>query len=360
MKFIYKLSLILLFTPLLISANTVKKKHEKNKVIKKEFKVNNDSEVKVLNKYGNVKLTSWSKNIVEIEVTITVKGNNLDEVENKIEDIDVEFESSSNLVSARTLFLNQKNSWSFWKRNSKISYQVNYLIKLPESNSINIDNDYGNISLDYLSGDAKINCEYGGISISELTSNNNSINLDYCSNSNIGFIKNGKLNLDYSKITIEESENLKINSDYSTINVDKTESIEFNIDYGAINLDEAINVNVNSDYTNMKFGEIKKNLIIDSDYGAISIKNLLEGFELLDINSQYTGIRVGIDSSAVCEFEIDLQYASLKGENENMEIFTKISKPTKKYYKGKIGNGNTNSNIKIKSQYGGVSLKIND
>ncbi len=360
MKSIYKLTIILFFAPLLTYANNIKERHEKNKTIKKEFKVNKNSGLEVYNKYGNIKLTSWNKDIIEIEVTITVKGNDLDEVENKIDDIDVEFESNSDLVSARTLFLKENSSWSFWKKNSKISYQINYLIKLPETNSINIDNNYGNISLDYLSGDAKINCDYGSISISELTSTNNSINLDYCSNSNIGFIKNGKLNFDYSKITIEESENLKINSDYSTVNIEKTGSVDFNIDYGAIKLDEAVNVNVNSDYTNMKFGEIKKNLIIDSDYGGISIKKMVEGFESLDINSQYTGIRIGLDTETSFDFEIDLQYASFKGESDNMEIFTKISKPTKKYYKGKFGKGNSTSSVKIKSQYGGITFKIND
>ena len=360
MNFLSKITLFLFMIPILTQANEVKKRHEKTRTIKKEYNVSKNGKVSISNKYGDVKVTTWSKNQVEINVTITVKGDDLGDVEEKFENIDVIFEANNDFVSARTTFEKERKSWSFWKNNNNISYKINYDVKMPETNNADLNNDYGSILLSKLSGTANINCDYGKISVGELLAENNSINLDYCSSSTIGFIKSGNINADYSKLTIEDSENLKINSDYTTINIEKVNSVNFNTDYGSVTIDDAVSVDANSDYTGMRFGTIRKSLNVDTDYGSVSIKNLAKGFDFVTIDGQYAGIRIDVDPDAVFDFELDLQYASFKGDESKMEFFKKISKTTKKYYEGKFGKGSTNSKIKIRSQYGGVSIKENN
>ena len=61
MKPIYKITLLFLLLPLLAYATIDKKKHEKNKVIKKVFAVNADAKVVLNNKYGNLNITTWDK-----------------------------------------------------------------------------------------------------------------------------------------------------------------------------------------------------------------------------------------------------------------------------------------------------------
>lgn len=357
MKLLYS-TIVLLFISLTINANDVKK-HEKSKTINKEFTVNKNAKVSISNKYGDVKVTTWTKNKVAIEVIITVKGNDLDDVERKLNSIDVAFESGNSFVDAKTIFEKERSSWKFWNNNNKTNYKINYIVKMPETNSVNLNNDYGSIYLDNLIGKASINCDYGKIAVGELAAEDNSINLDYCSSSTIGFMKSGAVNIDYSKLTIEESDVLKINADYSTIKLEKSESVNFNTDYGSITIDEVTNALGNSDYTSMRFGTVKKNLKIDSDYGSISVKNLAKDFELVDIDAQYASIRIGVDANSVFDFNLELQYAGFKRDDDKIEFYKKISKTTKKYYEGKFGKGNSNSRIKIKSQYGGVSIKEN-
>jgi hypothetical protein len=354
MKSIYKIAILFFVIPLLAFADSTEKKHEKSKKIKKTFTVNSDALVSINNRYGNLNITTWDKNTVEIEVTITVKGDDLDDVERKLETINVEFNATRSQVDATTIFGKSKSNWSWWKGGKNINYKVNYIVKMPESNAADLDNDYGNIYLDKLSGEADINCDYGKIDIGELNASNNSINLDYCSRSTIGFIKTGDVNVDYSKITIEDAEEIRVNADYSTVKVNKIESINFNADYGSITLDDVVNVSGNSDYTSMRLGTVRKRLKIDTDYGSLRINTLKKGFESVDITGQYAGIRIGIDTDAVFDFEIDLQYAGFKKDIDNIEVFKSVSKSTKKYYEGKFGKGNTNSRLKIKSQYGSV------
>ena len=359
MKSIYKITLLFFLIPLLTSAINTGKKEEKSKTIKKEYTVNADAKVAIDNRYGDLNITTWDKNKVEIEVTITVKGDDLDRIEERLETIDVEFEANSNFVSAKTIFEKEQNGWSFWKKSNNLSYKINYIVKMPKTNDVDLDNDYGSIYLSNLSGTADINCDYGKITVHELSGNNNNINLDYCSTSTIDFMKSGNVNVDYSKITVDESETVKVNADYSTVKLGKTKTVDFNLDYGSISIDEAADVIGNSDYASMRFGSIYKNLEIDTDYGAISIKRLAKGFENVRIDAQYAGIKIGVDENAVFDFILDLQYAGFKYDDDKIEFYKKISKSSKKYYEGKFGQGSTDSRIKIRSQYGGVSIKEN-
>lgn len=357
MKPIYKITLLFLLIPLLANASIDKKKHEKNKVVKKVFAVNADAKVALNNKYGNLNITTWDKNSVEIEVTITIQGDDLEDVEDTFSTINIAFNASASLVEAKTIISNKKSSWSWFGKSKSINYKINYVVKMPRSNSVDLNNDYGNIYLDNLEGRAVINCDYGKVAIGNLFARDNDINLDYSPSSTIHYIKSGNVNIDYSKLNIEASEQIKINSDYSSTKLEKTGSVHFNCDYGSISIEEADNINGNSDYVSMRFGTVKKNLTIETDYGSITVKNLAKGFENVDINGEYAGIRINVDPDAVFDFIIDLEYAGFSRDDDKIELFKSISKSTKKYYEGKFGKGNTNSKLKITSQYGGVSIK---
>ena len=100
----YKIFLYLLLIPQIsagsTSINSTKTSKEKN--IKKSFNVSSNATLKVDNSFGNVNIITWDENRVEFDITIKVSGNDDDKVEERLEGIDIEFSSSSNLVSAIT------------------------------------------------------------------------------------------------------------------------------------------------------------------------------------------------------------------------------------------------------------------
>lgn len=357
MKYIYKITFLLLLFAYGTFANNGPKKHEKKRIISKIFSVTKDAKVTLNNRYGNLNITTWNQNKVTIEVIITVKGNDLEDVEDKIEAIDVEFESSANFVSAKTIIEKSSSNWSWWGNSKNVNYKINYNVKMPKTNTVDLDNDYGSIYLDNLDGSADINCDYGKITIGELNNTVNLINLDYCSSSSIEYMNQGSLNVDYSKIEVDKSKKVRVNSDYSTVKFDLVNEVTFNCDYGAITVNEGNFISGNSDYASVKVGTVLKNLNVETDYGAISISRLARGFESVRIDSEYAGVRIGIEEGATFDFEIDLQYAGFSRNNENIDMYKKISKSFKKYYKGKYGKGLSTGTVTISSQYGGVSFK---
>ena len=359
MRLIYKLTFVLLLVPFFTHAYVMDKKHEKSKTIKKTYSVNADATVALNNKYGDLNITTWDKNKVEIEIIITVKGDDLEDVASKLNSIKIQLNANSSLVTASTIFEENKSSWSWWGKSKNTNYKINYIVKMPKTNSVNLNNDYGSIYLGNLSGSASITCDYGKIALGELSATNNSINLDYCSSSSIIGIKGGSINIDYSKLTIDTSENIKLNADYSTVKFDKAGKIDFNLDYGSLTVNDVEKISGNSDYVSLRFGTVRKNLVIDTDYGSLTIKKLTDGFNEVTINGEYTGIRIGVENGISFDFEIDLQYGSFKRNDEHIELYKSISKTTKKYYEGKYGRGKSTSVVRVNSQYGSVRIEEN-
>ena len=358
MKSTFKIAFLLFLIPLVSFANNEKKlKQEKSKTIKKQYSVDRNATVNIDNKYGNINITTWNKNSVEITVVITVKGNSLSSVEKKLSGINVDFNASSNLVSAKTKFDNSSSSWSFWGKSNNTSYKVNYTVKMPVSNNVKLNNDYGNILINEINGTTNINCDYGKLIIGDLNNSNNNINIDYTSSSTINFMKSGSINADYSKLTVDKTDKVKINSDYSNINIGTVNTVTYNADYGSITVDDVNDIKGNSDYANIRLGTVSKNLNIKADYGSIKIKELAIGFNKAEVTSEYAGITIGTKANNNFNFKMNLQYSKFRYNNDRVEMFKSIEKSSKKYYEGVYGKGKSNSTLIIKSQYGGVNLK---
>ena len=149
MKKLYNIVIALFFIPIALNATEIDKfKHEKSKTIKKEFTVNADALMKINNQYGNVDVTSWDGNKIVIDVKITVSGNDEDKVIKRLDMINVEFESSSSEVSAKTVIQKKSSVWSWnWGKKNDVNYHIDYKIKVPITNNVSLNNDYGNISL---------------------------------------------------------------------------------------------------------------------------------------------------------------------------------------------------------------------
>ncbi len=355
---IYKLTLLLLIIPGICCATTEQPpNYERSKTVKKSYVVKSDATVEIQNKYGNVNIVTWDKNDVEIIVEITVKGDNLKAVENQLKSVSIGFDNSADNVSAQTKFGTYSKSWNLWSSSNKIGYTVNYTVKMPLSNNLRVQNDYGAILLNEIDGTTNINCDYGKISLGALNNAKNTINIDYTKNSSIEFMKAGAVNADYSELRIEKTGTVKINSDYATIEVGDAVIATFNSDYGNMKIDNVSTITGNTDYVNIRLGTVRDLLTLKSDYGAIKIQRLATGFQRAEIIGAYTGITIGLQENSNFTFSAELQYAGLRCNRNKVDMRKSIEKSTRKFYEGTYGKGNSNAILKIQSKYGSVRFE---
>lgn len=358
LKIQFRLALLLLLMPFIALANTEIEiaKTTKERTIKKSFNVSSNTTLKVKNSYGNLDVITWEENRIEFDITIKVTGNNAEKVQDRLDRIDVEFSSSNDLVSAITKIDKNKSNWWNWGKKMNLKLEINYVVKMPITNNVDLSNDYGSINLDKLEGVAKINCDYGKITTKELMADNNYINFDYSNNCYFEYIKSGKINADYSGFTVAKIETLDLNADYSKSIVEVSENVSYNCDYGSLKIDNINNLEGTGDYLSLRLGNVFKNVNIKADYGSIKIDRMVSKAKNIDINSEFTGITIGYDTSYNFNFDIDLEYASLRN-SDGFNFTNKEIDGSEKKYNGYHGSQNSGNLVKINSEYGSVTFK---
>ncbi len=366
MKTIYYniLYLLLLVPTITLGYSTTKKdgKYTKEKSLHKEFNVDSDALLKISNDYGNLDITSWDQDNIVMEISIKVNGNDEEKVVEKLKSIDVIFEATSQLVSAKTIFGKHNKSWwgkftDSWS-NSNLKMEINYTVKVPITNNVDFNNDYGSITLNRIQGNAKINCDYGQIIIGELLGNDNSINIDYTHNSSIKYIKTGKINADYSDFTIEKADKIQLNADYSKSRIITAQELDYNCDYGSLKTENIGSFKGNGDYLDTNIVNISNEVAINSDYGSIDIENLQSTTKRVSIKTDYTGVDIGFDPDWNFNFSIRTSYGGIK-LNENINILKKSKNNSSKDYQGYYGQKNSNNTIDISTSFGSVKLRKN-
>ncbi|QLE02859.1 hypothetical protein HX109_15265 [Galbibacter sp. BG1] len=325
-------------------------KYTKEKKIKKEFSVSPTSLLKLNNNYGNLYITSWNENRTVIEVHIKTNSNSEEKAQKKLDEINVEFQASSSMVYARTIF--EKSGWSWG--NNNVSMEINYTVKVPVGNTLDLDNDYGGIYLNEINGVANISCDYGKIEIGSLNADNNVLKFDYTSKSTIDYMKSGKISADYSSYEIDKAGDIIISADYTNSEINQAKNVEYSCDYGSMKVNRANNIRGTGDYLSTRFGTVHGNVDLSSDYGSIKIEEMAADAGNLQIKSDYTGIKIGFNSNYHFDFQINLEYAGISGDTDfNYSI--KREKSTENYYEGYHGSKGKNK-LSITSDYGGVSF----
>jgi len=359
----YKLVILLLIIPFLSFSNgPLRGKYKKTKQVSKTFDAKNSTVLNIKNKYGNVDITTWNNNRIEIEVTITVSGNDEEEIETKLDKIYIDFDDSGNNVHATT-HVNKKKSnswfngnWFSWGNSSNTNFQIDYKVKMPIENDLNITNDYGSIIIDELNGEANIHCDFGKIIIGKLNNTNNEIHFDYTKHSSFEYINSADIYADFSGFTVEKAKNINLKADYSSSKFEEVKKLKYNCDFGSLKVINADYIDGNGDYSSVNFVNVFKTIDVNTSFGTLKIYKLMDGFENAKIKADYTGVKIGIDHNASCTIDADLSYGNFHYDGELFTFNKILEKSTNKSYEGYFNTKNNNTTISIDTEFGSVKM----
>lgn len=353
-----KIKILLLFISIptiALAYNGFKGKYTKEKKIKKEYTVNPDARLKIDNSYGNINVVSWEENRILIEVFIKTNGNNEERVQEKLDEIDVDFDGSAGFVSATTEL--NKGSGSWWKswKDSNVNREIRYEVKVPVTIDVDINNDYGDIYINKIRGNAKINCDYGKLILGELLGDNNTLNFDYTNNATIEYMKSGRITADYSSFTLDKAGTIELNADHTKSEFGEVENLNYVCDYGKLQSETVGTFIGRGDHLTTTIGTVQGDINLNTNYGSVRISELASNAGDVVIQSEYTGIKLGYNRDYNFTFNISLEYSGLSGQDD-LEFTKKRVESRDKYYEGFYGSANSQNNININSEYGGVTF----
>jgi len=349
MKKQFKILILLLILPFILIANDIDEgKYSKQKTIKKAYFVNPDAGIDIKNSYGNVTISTWNEDKIELDIVIKVSGDSESWVDKRLDDINVDIEALKSMVKAETKIANSGNGG----RNNSI--EINYTIKIPKNGNTKVNNNYGSIITSDLFANSNLTCKYGRIELAKLNGLSNIIRIDYCSKSTIESVKNATIDADYSGLTINEYGKINLSADYTNINFINGSDLKYECNYGKLNFGKINNLDGNGDYLSVKVDDIQNSLKIDTKYSKITVGVLDSKFNNFSIASEYTTIDVNYDAQASFDFNVTTKYANFKHGNE-LEVSYKNESGSTKSYQGFYRKSGDNK-MTIRTEYGSINL----
>jgi hypothetical protein len=240
---------------------------EKRKTYSKSYPISGTDKVSLSNQFGEMKIMTWDKNEIKVDVTIVCKASS-DEIAQKIMDkISIEDGKSGNGVYFKTKMKDENNNWD--KKNKgeykEQSMKIDYLVYMPSSNSLEANNQFGPMSLPDFKGPVDLESKFGSLTTGRLMSVKN-IEVEFGS-ANIAHLNGGKLTIKFSKGTVGSmSGNVVLRFEFcDKIKIglsNDVKDLDLKNSYTTVYLDASNNLSASFDvHTN--FGEFKNKTSFD-------------------------------------------------------------------------------------------------
>ncbi len=325
----------------------------------KEYAAGLSTTLDITNKYGDVNIDTWDQDKIVIDVKVTVELPSRQRAEKYLSYISVEFAENSDRISAKTI-IDKKFSFSGWGSRSR-KFSIDYSVRMPSGNNLDLSNRYGNSTIDDVEGRVNLDIKYGNIKVGNLTRGNdkpiNNLNLAYgkASVANAGWME---ITTRYSgSITLDKCQALLINSKYSKINIGEASSAVIESKYDNFRIGKINNLVLETGYSDVLIETLVRKLKLNAGYGSFAVENIPRGFESLETDTKYTGVKLGINDGASYLLDAKLSYGTLKYDKANFQYRKRIIENNSSEITGTIGNEETpSSKVTINSTYGSVRL----
>ncbi|MFH6996292.1 hypothetical protein ACHRVZ_00075 [Flavobacterium sp. FlaQc-57] len=322
----------------------------KQKNIKKTYIVNSNARIDIDNRYGNISVSTWDEDKIDLDIIIKVSGGNENWVNEKLNSIDVDITALKSMVTAITKIGNS----SLKSKGSSNSFEINYVIKIPKNGTVKLVNKYGNITALSLEGTTDIMCKYGKVTLGKLNNSNNRIQIEYCQNSTIDYIKNGSIEARYSGLRINDSGNLNLDTNYTDLTVSDTQNIKYDCNYGTLKFQKVNSFTGSGNYLTISIAEISNSINLDTNYSKFHVGLINEKANNVNINSGYSDVSLGYDTNYAFDFDINTRYGGIKSDN-SLDILVNETKNTSKRISG-FNKKKGQNKVIITSNYGNVTL----
>lgn len=354
---VYKSGLILVFFVCLASA--VSFAQEVSKEFHKEWKAGANTTLDINNRYGNVIVETSDQNQITIDVKVTVELASRERAQKLLDYIDVQFSEEGDLLKAKTV-IDDKFNFSGWGSGSK-RFSIDYKVNMPSRINFTLANRYGNSELGEIKGLVKLDIKYGDLQADNLARGNekpmNYLSLAYgkADIQSAGWLD---ATIRYAgSFNIEKCQALLLDSKYSKIQIGNISSVVGETKYDKVEIENINNLVLDAGYTDINVGELTKRLKFNGGYGSITVDRIPAGFEMIESDSRYIGVRYGIESDASYVLDARTSYGELKFDENNFKHERRIVENNSSETTGIVGKDSSpTAKVKVTASYGSVRL----
>ena len=226
-------------------------KFKKTKSYTKSYNLSSSDKISLSNQFGEMKLTTWDKNEVKVDVTIIGKSDEEREAQEILDRISINDGKEGNTVSFKTKFADDKRDRD--KKDEKDKHhnegmEINYMVYLPATAALEAHNQFGKMIVPDYRGEAELECKFGSLTAGKIT-NAKEVTVEF-GDATIAHINGGILTIKFSEGTVNKlSGDVKSELSFSHVklNIDNDiKTLDIHNSYSTVYLD--LNKNLSATY----------------------------------------------------------------------------------------------------------------
>jgi len=283
MKNYHKISLILI----LVLLTTFVAGQDNYCNFNKSFPISRGTQLRLINKFGDINIITVKEDSIRICSTVSIEQDDSDLLKKNIKLIKINTEKIQDTIYVSTLY--DKKFFSDEYRTNRKSFRVDYLIKIPEYIDLNIKNEFGNVSLDELSGTFILRLSQGNLNVKRLIKGNNKpVNTVFADHSKIIIEELNWMSLNVLNcpmVSIDKAQALVITSSTSKINIGDINSLVSFSTSDNYNIRSINNFISESNYSSYEIGKLNLQLKSKTNFGSINISDIAKSLNIIDIVS---------------------------------------------------------------------------
>lgn len=276
------------------------------RTITRSFHVKKSDQLEISNKYGQIVIGTWDEDSVKVRIDITAFGKTYSEARKTMERVDIDFERSGSYINIETVFDRSSNYFvELWNSLSddtkallsKSKIEVNYEVMVPKYLKLEIENKFGDLFMEDLTGSIDISLLHGNLRAGEL-SGKTYIDMGF-GDIKVDKIKNARLNLKGVYAEIKEAGNLNITSSASEWWIKNVDDIKINSRSDRnIRIDHVDVIDGEVLFSSLKIGELDRRANIDFNFADLKIETVAWNFELIDLNLSASDVRLSLNTKS--------------------------------------------------------------
>jgi hypothetical protein len=359
----YRFVLLIILVQMVLQTASSQGSSEQRNFIK-TLPVSRETLLEVRNKYGTIQVTQWKKDSAMIRAEIKAVATNNEKLGKMFDGISINMTESRDRISAETSFTQNIGMLfeNFKGMTSKmISYEskveINYYINIPEYINLKIENKYGDVYMEDITGDFTITVSNGSFKANSL-GRNSSLNLTFC-DATINSISSGKIDASFSEVASDEWGDVTINSISSRYEVKKAGSVTVESRRDKFYIDNIKTIRGTSYFTDFTLKKLSLETSLSTRYGNIKIEEIESGFESVNLNTGYSDVDLGFEPGSSYNIDIRHLNAFLVISDKSAATEKKVLNEAKKEYitSGTVGKSPGSSKVSIDATHGDIYLK---
>ncbi len=329
------------------------------KEVRKEFAVNPNTRIEVVNKYGNVDIVNRADAALTIDVTVKVNIRDQQKAEDLLRMIQINISQEGDLIRAITDISEDFGRYFRGFHTDNGGLEINYKISMPKTVPVNLSNKYGNVFIDELQSTSTIDVKYGKLTANKILHDAkeplSKIYLSY-SNGSIQEVRWIEIDIKYSKINITDSKALAILSKYSKVYVTNASSIVCESKYDTYEIGKLNNFVTTAAYGHFAISSLSGKMQTETKYSDVLVDRISAGFEGIKINNSYGTYKLGIDPSASYKLNGYSKYCNIEYPENNARV-NRFNENNEMKVDGTVGNAqNAKAEVSVTSHYGNIRL----